>query len=411
MTRQHHIFRVCNAAGIHASRLDPPTGRRLGFSILGLANLMTVPTRCTIKFGVSFRIDALSGAYLVCDDISLPYVRVLLSHRRGLRIPVQPAQATIVLICGNTANMIPANETCVFCDTRCKENVFDAFDVLDLCRQGIEILTDACLAAFHSLSKVSWRRLHTSAFGLSVASGTGGPQVEGEKRHTHGHTRAAVRIHRAKSHHQSVRADWTIILKPLREEGGSVGLRRHPHTATFRVEGSIIRFLRLVPGLLRLCRWRRRLGMSRYTVGSVHGLLVRRMPRMSHTHAPSGRPCDCHTVLIIPLQRNSHKGLTARGVRLLIARPQAILQETSHFGVCDTVELPEESREEMLRHSDTSVADYRLAIYTNDSASVASAASRADAAAVVTVAALRLQLYPHQYYCILTTFFNVIVSL
>ena len=39
------------------------------------------------------------------------------------------------------------------------------------------------------------------------------------------------------------------------------------------------------------------------------------------------------------------------------------LQETCHFGVCDTVELPEESREEMLRHSDTSAADYRRAVY------------------------------------------------
>ena len=65
----------------------------------------------------------------------------------------------------------------------------------------------------------------------------------------------------------------------------------------------------------------------------------------------------------------------------------------------------------MLRHSDTSAADYRLAVYTHDSASVASAASRADAAAGGTGTALRLKLYPHQYYCILTTLFNVIVSL
>ena len=61
----------------------------------------------------------------------------------------------------------------------------------------------------------------------------------------------------------------------------------------------------------------------------------------------------------------------------------------------------------MLRHYDTSVADYRLAIFTNDSASVASAASRADAAAVVTVAALRLQLYPHLYYIRLTILYQL----
>ena len=67
------------------------------------------------------------------------------------------------------------------------------------------------------------------------------------------------------------------------------------------------------------------------------------------------------------------------------------------MGLCDTVELPEESRAEMLRHSDTSAADYSRDVYTYDAASVASAAAPADAAFVASDIALGLKLYNHQY--------------